>query len=182
MVIVQVDTFNTYSSNYEDSAEAIALKEIFLLSSEQIVTDYLGFRPLLQSYTDEVLSGGGMKRLYVPARKIVSVESLSIDHLPVSPSLLVLQDDHVRFKDNKRLFPHGEDNILISFTAGWSVEAMPDVITLSILRIATLMLSETGGNIGLTGKSFADNSRTFINYSNYRKYLQPLDALRITAF
>ena len=112
----------------------------------------------------------------------MSVESLSIDHLLVSPSLLVLQDDHVRFKDNKRLFPHGEDNILISFTAGWSVEAIPDVIILSILRIATLMLSETGGNIGLTGKSFADNSRTFINYSNYRKYLQPLDALRITAF
>ena len=73
IVIVQVDTFNTYSSNYEDSSEATALKEIFLLSSEQIVTDYLGFRPLLQSYTDEVLSGGGMRRLYVPARKIVPV-------------------------------------------------------------------------------------------------------------
>ena len=59
---------------------------------------------------------------------------------------------------------------------------MPKVIKLSIMRIATLMLSETNGNIGLTGKSFADNSRTFINYSNYKKYLEPLDGLRIVRF
>jgi hypothetical protein len=59
---------------------------------------------------------------------------------------------------------------------------MPSVIVVSILRIATLMLSETGGNIGLTGKSFADNSRTFVNYSNYRKYLAPLDSMRIMGF
>ena len=61
------------------------------------------------------------------------------------------------------------DNILISYSAGWTVEEMPSVIIISILRIATLMLSETNGNIGLTGKSFSDNSRTFINYSNYQQ-------------
>lgn len=61
-------------------------------------------------------------------------------------------------------------------------ENMPEVIILSILRLATLMLTEGNGNIGLTGKSFTDNSRTFVNYSNYRKYLQPLDGLRIVRF
>lgn len=60
----------------------------------------------------------------------------------------------------------------------WEPEEMPEVVKLSILRVATLMLSESGGNIGLTGKSFDNNSRTFINYSNYRKYLQPLDPIR----
>ncbi|MFA6845461.1 MAG: hypothetical protein WCR02_07025 [Sphaerochaetaceae bacterium] len=64
----------------------------------------------------------------------------------------------------------------------WTSEQMPEVVKLSILRVATLMLSETGGNIGLTGKSFADNSRTFVNYSNYRKYLQPLDGIREPRF
>jgi len=181
-LIVEVDTFNTYSSNYEDTAEAVALKEIFLLSSEQIVTSYLGFKPLFQSYNDEILSGDGMKKLYLPARNIVSVESLLIDGLEINPALLKIADDYIRFSDNKRIFYGGEDNITISFTAGWSIKEMPPVITLSILRIATLMLSETGGNIGLTGKSFSDNSRTFINYSNYRKYLQPLDGLRILPF
>lgn len=64
----------------------------------------------------------------------------------------------------------------------WGADEMPEVVKLSILRIATLMLSETGGNIGLTGKSFSDNSRTFVNYSNYRKYLQPLDGIREPRF
>lgn len=58
----------------------------------------------------------------------------------------------------------------------------PMSISLSILRIATLMLMEAGGNIGLTGKSFSDNSRTFVSYSNYRKYLQPLDSIREIKF
>ena len=100
----------------------------------------------------------------------------------VDTSAVVACDDHIRFADGLTVFPRGEDNIRVSLTAGWDAEAMPSVVTLSILRIATLMLSETGGNIGLTGKSFADNSRTFINYSNYRKYLQPLDGLRIIRF
>jgi hypothetical protein len=101
---------------------------------------------------------------------------------PIDTTLLVPCDDHIRFADGMTVFPRGEDNIRVSLTAGWEVQQMPPVVTLSILRIATLMLSETGGNIGLTGKSFADNSRTFVNYSNYRKYLQPLDSLRILGF
>jgi hypothetical protein len=101
---------------------------------------------------------------------------------PIDTTLVAPCDDHIRFVDHTTKFPIGEDNIVVSFTAGWEIEQMPSVIVVSILRIATLMLSETGGNIGLTGKSFADNSRTFVNYSNYRKYLQPLDSLRILGF
>ena len=70
----------------------------------------------------------------------------------------------------------------ICFLAGWSNDEMPALILLSILRFATLLLTEGSGNIGLTGKSFADNSRTFVNYANYRKYLHPLDSLRIMRF
>jgi hypothetical protein len=101
---------------------------------------------------------------------------------PIDTSLVVPHDDHIRFVGHTTKFPIGEDNIRLSYTAGWEIGQMPSVIVVSILRIATLMLSETGGNIGLTGKSFADNSRTFVNYSNYRKYLQPLDSLRILGF
>ena len=64
----------------------------------------------------------------------------------------------------------------------WDTDKVPSMVILTILRIATLMLTEGGGNIGLTGKSFADNSRTFVNYSNYRKYLQPLEPLREVRF
>ena len=61
-------------------------------------------------------------------------------------------------------------------------EAMPSLVHLSILRIATLMLMEAGENIGVTGKSFADNTRSFISYTNYAKYLNPLQTLREVKF
>jgi len=51
-----------------------------------------------------------------------------------------------------------------------------------ILQIASLMLEETGGNIGITGKSFDDNSRNYINYTNFDRWLKKLDGLRILRF
>jgi hypothetical protein len=41
------------------------------------------------------------------------------------------------------------------------------------------MLQESDGNIGITGKSMSEDSRTYINYTNYDKWLKKLDALRI---
>ncbi len=181
-MIASIAMFNTYSGNFEDSSEAVLLKTAFLASAEEIIVSYLGFDPNLGVYTDLAVSGTGMRRLYLPCRNVQSVESLIMGTTPIDTTLLVPCDDHIRFADGMTVFPRGEDNIRVSLTAGWEVQQMPPVVTLSILRIATLMLSETGGNIGLTGKSFADNSRTFVNYSNYRKYLAPLDSLRITRF
>jgi len=64
----------------------------------------------------------------------------------------------------------------------WGSSAVPSIVRLTILRIATLMLMEAGENIGVTGKSFADNSRSFISYTNYNKYLSPLLTFRKVAF
>ena len=181
-MIASIAMFNTYSGNYEDASEAVQLKGAFLSTAEDIVTSYLGFDPKQREYTDVVASGSGSRRLYLRARNITSVEALTVGTTAVDTALVTACDDHIRYIDYATKFPVGEDNIRLSYTAGWETEQMPSVIVVSILRIATLMLSETGGNIGLTGKSFADNSRTFVNYSNYRKYLQPLDSLRILGF
>ena len=64
----------------------------------------------------------------------------------------------------------------------WKPQSVPSIVRLTILRIATLMLMEAGENIGITGKSFADNSRSFISYTNYSKYLSPLQTYREVAF
>ncbi len=178
-MIVSVDMFNTYNGNFEDSPGAIMLKETFLASAEEIATGYLGYDPTSQLYTDVVLSGTGMHKLYLPSRQVTELHEILMNETVVDPSGFILSNDYMRFTSYREIFPVGVDNIILSYSAGWDIQQMPSVITLSILRIATLMLSETNGNIGLTGKSFADNSRTFINYSNYRKYLQPLDSLRI---
>lgn len=58
----------------------------------------------------------------------------------------------------------------------------PDIIKLTIKRIATLLLMEAGENIGVTSKSMPDNSRTFINYTSYFKYLRPIQNYREEKF
>ena len=179
---VTVETFNAYSGNFEDSPEAVLLKGTFLSSAEEIVSGYLGFDPKAQEYADVTLSGTGGRKLYLPSHQVTALHSLTVDGTVRESGSYSIHGDHICSTDRHSAFAAGTDNILISYSAGWTAQDMPSVITLSILRVATLMLSETGGNIGLTGKSFADNSRTFINYSNYRKYLQPLDALRIIRF
>lgn len=58
----------------------------------------------------------------------------------------------------------------------------PVLILLTIKRIATLLLMEAGENIGITSKSMPDNSRTFINYTSYMKYLRPIQNYRLPEF
>jgi len=58
----------------------------------------------------------------------------------------------------------------------------PAIIKNTVLKIATLHLMEAGENIGITGKSMPDNSRTFINYTSYMKYLRPIQNWRVPEF
>ena len=64
----------------------------------------------------------------------------------------------------------------------WTSGEVPEIIRLTVMRIATLMLMEGGENIGVSSKSFSDNSRTFISYTNYQKYLSPLQTYREVVF
>jgi len=111
-MLATISEFDNYTGNLEDTAEVVSLKSTFLASAEELVGEYL------------------------------------------------------RFKPEER----------------WNNETVPSIVRLTILRIATLMLMEGGENIGVTGKSFADNSRSFISYTNYMKYLSPLQTYRDVAF
>ena len=71
-MIVNIETFNSYSGNYEDNSSAILLKETFLLSAQQIVTGYLGYDPIEQENSDVFLSGNGTKKLYLPSIILLS--------------------------------------------------------------------------------------------------------------
>ena len=133
-MIASIAMFNTYSGNYEDSPEAVQLKGAFLCTAEDIVTSYLGFDPKQQEYTDVVASGSGSRRLYLPCRNVQSVESLIMGTTPIDTTLVAPCDDHIRFVDHTTKFPVGEDNIRLSYTAGWEIEQIPSVIVVSILR------------------------------------------------
>lgn len=181
-MIADVSLFNAYSGNYEDSEDAVLLKTEFLKAAEGVVTDYLEFSPEEKEYRDVLLDGTDKGILYLPARNITKLSELTFDDEKKDVSDIILADDRIEYRSGNVFRRLGKRYISVSFTAGWNEDTMPSVIRLAVLRIATLMLQETGGNIGLTGKSFADNSRTFVSYSNYRKYLEPLAPLRIRRF
>lgn len=177
-MLVTLEDFNTYSGNLEAESDIVHLKEDFLRSAEEIVGEYLGYAPALTNYSEVYLSSYKRPALYLPAKNVISVDAITINGREQDMEQFIIKDDHIRFKDG-RMFPRGEDNIIVTFSAGWEPDTVPTVIKMSILRIATLMLQETNGNIGLSGKSYADQSRTFISYTNYAKYLSPIDGYRI---
>ena len=98
-------------------------------------------------------------------------------------------EDSTEIQNLKTTFLHAAQDLVGEYLRfdpedmeNWADGAVPEVVKLTILRIATLMLMEGGENIGVTGKSFADNSRTFIQYTNYMKYLTPIQTYRKVAF
>jgi hypothetical protein len=59
-------------------------------------------------------------------------------------------------------------------------EEMPAIFKQTALRIAALLATEANDNIGVTSKQFGDSgSRTFINYTNFDKYLLPLSKYKL---
>ena len=57
---------------------------------------------------------------------------------------------------------------------------IPAEIISTILRIAALLQSESDSNIGVTSKSFGDSgSRSFVNYTNFNKFLLPISKFRL---
>lgn len=177
---IPIESFNAYSGNWEDSERAGECKRMFLSAAEQIVKDYLGYDPTLSERTDE-LEGSLVRGIWLPAVNVREIICVEADGHELPPDEYRLSGDRLTTNRNSQS-PFMQGYFTVTYTAGWADDEMPALIILSVLRIATLMLTEGNGNIGLTGKSFADNSRTFINYSNYRKYLQPLDGLRILRF
>ena len=175
-MIVTVNEFNTYSENYETDSNVVALKEDILNSAQEIVKEYLGFDPESGNHTDYI-SAIGNNRLYLFAHPISAVSSVTVNGVAVTSDEYTINDRYLRLKSG--VWPEGDENVAVSYTAGWSAQTLPDTIKMAILQIATLMFMEAGENIGITGKSFSENSRTFINYTNFKKWLEKLDPLRI---
>lgn len=174
-MIVTVTQFNVYSGNYEDATDVVSMKENMLKAAQEVVENYLGYSVESATRTDYV-QGIGYNNLYLFAQPITAVTSVSIDGSQIASTEYDVLGNHLRMKQG--VWPNNTE-ITVTYTAGWSALNVPDTVKLTILNIATLMLEESNGNIGITGKSMSEDSRTFINYTNYDKWLKKLDALRI---
>jgi hypothetical protein len=75
---------------------------------------------------------------------------------------------------------YGDHVIFGGYAANTGAVDMPAIFKQTALRIAALLATEANENIGVTSKSFGDSgSRTFINYTNFDKYLSPLSKYKL---
>lgn len=175
--IVTLEEFRKYANYYEEDTDGMCLS--YIGASFDIVKNYLGYNPIGNEYTVRV-SGTGTPELYLSVPHINNVSYIEMDGKEIDPYGYTVYEDHINL--NKGVFKEGLYNINICYNAGWKRNEIPYVMRMAVLRIASLMLAEQGGNIGVTSKSFSDQSRTFINYSNYNKFLQPLNIYKSRNF
>ena len=171
--LVSIDEFNTYSGNYEDSDEMNNLKVQLLQSATSVVEEYLEYKLVSGLHIDEHI-GFNNSKIYLDNKPVVSINAVTINgedffDYDFNCESIYRTDGNV-FKDQDKVVVEYETNL----------NSAPPLVKTTILRIATLMLMEAGENIGITGKSAPDGmSRTFLNYSNYQKYLEPLRNYRV---
>ena len=138
------------------------IAELFIGAAQNIVENYLGYEVESKNYTKHfALHSSNVIKCGV--KNITAVSEITIDGTPV-------QD---YYSDNDKIIlkqPVISDNIIIIFTAGFGTD-LPQIIKLTVLRIAALLQTESNNNIGISGKSFIDGSRTFTNFTNFDRYL-----------
>lgn len=172
-----VEDLNKYSGNHDEDLNS--LKAIFLDSAESIVIEYLGYDPLSKQYAS-IISGADKPYVQLRAQPITEITSVKVDGLTLDTADFISEKEMLINKNLDICFTSGTNNILVSYTAGYADEDIPGLIKLTILRIAGLMMTEQGGNIGVTSKSFDQGgSRTFVNTKDYSPYLKILDPIRV---
>ena len=97
-MITDIAFFNAYSGNYEDSEEAVLLKTEFLKAAEGIVTDYFGFSPEEKEYKKVLLDGTDRGILYLTARNITKLISLTFDGEEKNTARMILADERIEYR------------------------------------------------------------------------------------
>ena len=142
--------------------ETPELAELFIGASQNIVENYLGYEIESKEYIKH-FSLHSSNVIKCGVKNITAVSEITVDGTLVED--YYIDDDRIILNQ-----PVISDNIIVKFTAGFTTD-LPQIIKLTVLRIAALLQTESNNNIGISAKSFMDGSRTFMNYTNYDKYL-----------
>lgn len=152
-------------------------QQLFIGAANDIVKNYLRYNPETQSYK-KYINGADSRFIYFPVRFIKHIESISIDGKEIPLNQIDFDDNEIFFKDSKQTFPKGFKNILVELNAG--LDEIPEIIKITALRIAAILQTEAGNNIGITSKSFqGEGTRTFVNTTNFDKYLIQISDYRL---
>lgn len=170
-----INKFRAYINYYESSPEIDSLVEGYLKTATQIVESFLGYPLHRKHHKQTIHLANPTDHIYLNASPICSIEDICVNGFPIDLTTIDISGDKLSTFDGSEPFNGKVD---VSFCAGFPFDELPPLIEQTILRIASLLWSEQDGNIGVTSKSFADGSRNFVSYTNYRKYLQEIEAYK----
>lgn len=168
--IIDLDTFRNYCNYMEEGTDDLC--NIYIESAENIVSEYLGYSPIVTTY-DEIVVGIGSDKLFTKVPHIDEFSYVMEADTEEMLTDLTANEEYIYDRNYKEVFEEGKKYRVV-YEGGWKKNAIPSDIKMAVLRISSLMLTESSGNIGITSKSNLDQSRTFMSYTNYSKYLQPL--------
>lgn len=173
MSIATIAEFKAYGKKADEPAGENNY-QMFLDSASAIVVDYLGYEPAFATRADS-LFGDGKIYLHFPA-PIISMTSITVDGVSKTISDFLIDFNTITEKNGN---PFGVGSlVVVVYTGGWLV--IPAQVKHTELQIASLMAMEMGENIGTTGSTMdGGNSRTFISYTKFDKYLAKLAGISI---
>ncbi len=162
-MVITIDELQAYTGDNNPTI----LDEMFLTSAQTIVEDFIGWK-LEETEIEE--EADISSKYYFANSYILEVTSLKINDVVITD--YVIKNNCIKFGT------YQSGTLVINYLGG--IETIPNLIKLATLQIATLKLMETGKKIGVTGTQLPDGmGHTFINYTNYEKYLTVLKGYRI---
>jgi hypothetical protein len=172
MGIVTLDEYQKYTSFFEEDGRQM----LYIDSAENILEKYLGYPPGEKKYL-HLFDGNGAQTLQLKARP-VNLISVKINGGGAPVDEFIASNEFIYYKNG--VFPEGKYNIEIKYRGGYPAGSVPELLRITVLRLAALLNTEAQGNIGVTSKSFGDSgSRTFLNNTDYSRYLLPVSAYRL---
>lgn len=175
MSYVQLATWKKYATKREEDTAGEALYQLYVDAAETIVEDFLSYDPATASYT-HTLAGTNRTTLQLKAKPVTALTSVTIDGVARNVADFTIEDE-VLTDTTGAIFARGS-SIVVAYTAGWST--VPALIQMAAMEIASLLSLQAGENIGVSSTSFdGGNSRTFINYTNFSKYLAAISTYKV---
>ena len=174
MSIVSAAQFKAYARKADGDPTIEGLYQMFLDSAEAIVSDYLGYAPASAAYTHTFFGNG---KFYLTLRApIITITSITVAGVSKTVADFLIDFETITEK-NGNPFPLGS-LVVIVYQGGWTT--IPQQVSEAILDIASLKSMKTGEQLGVSSQSFdGGNTRNFINYTNFEKFLAPLNSIRI---
>ena len=171
-MIITIEDLQKFTQIYPDDNET--QQELFIQAASDIVCNYLRYNPEEKEYNIFV-NGTETEEIEINYNPITEIKEIKINNEAINIDNIAFYNNCIFYKDSNT-FPKGKINII--FKAGYKV--IPAIIKLTTLRIAGILQTENNNNIGISSKSFQDSgTRTFVNTTNFDKYLLPISDYRI---